>query len=211
MEKFKKFATPILTTLITLLPIVYGLIIWDKLPEQVPTHWNAAGEIDGYSSKAFAVFGLPAFLAVINLVCQLAMKLDPKQKNHSEKVKALIVWLVPVISIIMVPVTFAAAQGIEVDIVTISMLMCGVIFLIIGNYLPKCRQNYTIGIKISWTLESEENWNRTHRFAGFIWIIGAIIIIIATFLGYPLVMLPVVLIMSIVPVVYSYMLYRKGI
>ena len=211
MEKNKKNGMMILTTVITLLPIIYGLIIWDKLPEMVPTHWNAAGEIDGYSSKALAVLGLPAFLAVVNIVCQIATRLDPKSKNHSDKVYMLIVWIVPVLSIILVPMTLFAAQGVEVDVTTISMLICGVLFLIIGNYLPKCRQNYTIGIKVPWTLESEENWNKTHRLAGFIWTICSVIIIIATFLGYPLVMLPVMLIMTIVPIVYSYMLYRKGI
>ena len=52
----------ILTSVVILIPILIGLILWDKLPDKLPTHWNAAGEIDGWSSKAFAVFGLPAIL-----------------------------------------------------------------------------------------------------------------------------------------------------
>lgn len=211
MEKIKKFKTPIITTIVCLLPIVYGLLIWDKLPAEVPTHWNAAGEIDGYSSKAFAVFGLPSILAGLNLICQIAMGADPKQKNYSEKIKMLVVWIVPVMNLILSPMMLLAAQGVEVDVALIVPLMCGILFLIIGNYLPKCKQNYTMGIKVPWTLNSEENWNKTHRLAGFIWTIGSIIIILTTLLGYPLVMLPIVLVMAFVPIIYSYMLYRKGI
>lgn len=211
MEKIKKFKTPILTTLVCLLPIVYGMIIWDKLPGEVPTHWNAAGEIDGYSSKAFAVFGLPGILAAANLVCQIAMGADPKKQNYGEKVKTLVVWIVPVMSLIINPICLLAAQGIDVNVEIIIPLMCGIIFLLIGNYLPKCKQNYTMGIKVPWTLNSEENWNRTHRLAGFIWTIGSIIIILTTLLGYPLILFPIVLVMAFVPMIYSYVLYKKGI
>lgn len=211
MEKIKKFKTPILTTLVCLLPIVYGMLIWNKLPMEVPTHWNAAGEIDGYSSKGFAVFGLPGIMAAANLVCQIAMGADPKQKNYGEKLKILVVWIVPVISLIINPTCLFAAQGIEVDMEIIVPLMCGIIFLLMGNYLPKCKQNYTVGIKVPWTLNSEENWNRTHRLAGFIWTIGSIIIILTTLLGYPLILLPIVLVMAFVPMIYSYVLYKKGI
>lgn len=211
MEKIKKFKTPILTTIVCLLPIVYGLLIWEKLPAEVPTHWNAAGEIDGYSSKAFAVFGLPLIMAGVNLICQIAMRIDPKQQNYGEKVKAVVSWMIPVMNLVISPMTLLAAQGVEVDMVLIASLMCGILFLIIGNYLPKCKQNYTMGIKVPWTLNSEENWNKTHRLAGFIWIIGSVIIILITLLGYPLLMLPVVLVMVFVPIIYSYILYRKGI
>lgn len=211
MEKIKKLKTPIITTIVCLLPIVYGLIIWDKLPAEVPTHWNLEGEVDGYSSKAFAVFGLPLIMAGANLICQIGMRIDPKHENYGEKVKTIVVWMIPVMNLILSPMTLLAAQGIDVDVALIVPLMCGILFLIIGNYLPKCKQNYTMGIKVAWTLNSEENWNKTHRFAGFIWTMGSMIIILTTLLGYPFVLFPVVLIMAFVPIVYSYLLYRKGV
>ena len=88
--------------------------------------------------------------------------------------------------------------------------MGGLMFIIVGNYLPKCKQNYTIGIKIPWTLNSEENWNKTHRFAGWLWTICGILIMLTGFLGSFWVFLPIALLMVIVPVVYSYILHRKG-
>ena len=87
----------------------------------------------------------------------------------------------------------------------------GVLFLIIGNYLPKCKQNSTMGIKIPWTLSSEENWNRTHHMSGYLWMGAGIIGLIASLLGASAVCLPIFAVIIIIPTVYSYMLHKKGI
>lgn len=211
MEMNKDIRRIVLTTLICLLPIIYGLIVWDKLPEQVPTHWGADGQIDGYSPKAFAVFGLPVFLAFINVIANVAILADPKRVNHSDKMKALVAWFIAVLSLILVPVCLMAAQGIVINVSLITSLIVGVVLLVIGNYLPKCKRNYTIGIKLPWTLDSDENWNRTHRLAGYIWTAGSILCILAALLGQMMLMLPIIILMTVIPCVYSFILYRKGI
>ena len=86
----------------------------------------------------------------------------------------------------------------------------GVLFVIIGNYLPKCKQNYTIGIKIPWTLDNEENWNKTHRFAGFLWVVCGVAIMFTGFFGGVWVFLPISFAMVLAPIIYSYLLHRKG-
>ena len=90
-------------------------------------------------------------------------------------------------------------------------IFLGLLFAIIGNYLPKCKQNYTIGIKIPWTLHSEENWNRTHRFAGRIWVAGGLIIMLTGFYGSFVIFFSVTLLIALVPILYSFLLHRKGI
>jgi len=87
----------------------------------------------------------------------------------------------------------------------------GLVLAIVGNYLPKCKQSYTIGIKIPWTLSSEENWNRTHRFAGRIWVAGGLLLMLTGFVGGFWIFLGVVLVMVFAPCIYSYILHRKGI
>ena len=77
--------------------------------------------------------------------------------------------------------------------------------------MPKCKQNYTIGIKILWTLHSEENWNRTHRFAGRLWLVCGIVIMLTGFFGGVWAFFGITLAMIVAPVVYSYALYRKGV
>ena len=92
----------------------------------------------------------------------------------------------------------------------IMPVLIGLIFTIIGNYLPKCKQNYTVGIKIPWTLNSEENWNKTHRFAGWLWTFCGVLIMLTGFFGSFWIFLPIVLLMVIAPCAYSYILHRKG-
>jgi uncharacterized membrane protein len=107
--------------------------------------------------------------------------------------------------------TYAAALGKEVKMESVLPVILGLLFTIIGNYLPKCKQNYTIGIKVPWTLDNEENWNRTHRLAGRLWVVCGLIILFTGFFSLTWILLPIALLMVLVPFVYSYMLYRKGV
>ncbi|MBR5529344.1 MAG: SdpI family protein [Oscillospiraceae bacterium] len=207
----KHWKTLLITSIITLLPIVAGLLLWNKLPEKMPIHWNAEGVVDGWGSKAFAVFGLPGIMLAAQWLCALGTSADPKKANHPEKVLHLVLWIIPVLSIVLFAITYAAALGKQVRVEVILPVLIGLIFTIIGNYMPKCKQNYTIGIKIPWTLNSEENWNKTHRFAGILWVIGGILIMATAFLGKIWISLPIVLVMALIPMLYSYILHRKGV
>ena len=206
----KNLKVLIITSVILLLPILAGLILWNQLPEQMPTHWNAAGEVDGWSGKAFAVFGLPLIMVAAQWLCMLGTAADPKKNNHSEKVLHLVLWIIPVLSVVLHAVTYATALGHAVPMEVVMPILIGLIFTIIGNYMPKCKQNYTIGIKIPWTLDNEENWNRTHRFAGWLWTFCGIAIMCTGFFGGFWVFLPITLLMVLTPIIYSYVLHRKG-
>ena len=207
----KHWKTLLITSIITLLPILAGVILWDQLPAQMPTHWNAAGEIDGWSSKPFAVFGLPGIMLAAQWLCMLGTQADPKKQNHPEKVLQLVLWIIPVLSVVLHVMTYGAALGKEVRMEVAMPIVVGLILAIVGNYMPKCKQNYTIGIKIPWTLNSEENWNRTHRLAGWIWTFGGVAIMLTGFVGGVWLFFPVVIAMVLVPILYSYVLYRRGV
>ena len=207
----KNLRTLIITSVILLLPVLAGVILWNQLPEQMPTHWNAAGEIDGWSSKPFAVFGLPLIMVAAQWLCMLGTAADPKRNNHSEKVLHLVLWIIPALSVVLHAVTYATALGHAVPMEVVMPILIGLIFTIIGNYMPKCKQNYTIGIKIPWTLDNEENWNRTHRFAGWLWTFCGVAIMFTGFLGGFWVFLPITLLMVLTPIIYSYVLHRKGL
>ena len=201
----------VITSLVILLPIVAGVILWNQLPEQIPTHWNAAGEVDGWSGKGFAVFGLPLMMLAFQWICVLGTGADPKKANHPEKVLHLVLWMIPVINTVLMTVAYLTALGMEVRIEVILPVVIGLILTIVGNYLPKCKQNYTIGIKIPWTLNSEENWNKTHRFAGWLWTFCGLVIILTGFFGGFWIFFGVALVMVLAPCIYSYLLHRKGV
>ena len=200
----------IITSLITLIPIIIGLILWDKLPDQVPVHWNINGDVDGFATKAQAVFVMPLVLVAFHWICVLGTLLDPKKQNINDKMFTLVLWIIPVISLLCNSLVYATATGHTVNVEIIMPLFMGALFVVIGNYMPKCKQSYTLGIKLPWTLNDEENWNKTHRMAGFLWVIGGVVIMATAFLGAFWILFVVLIPMVIVPFVYSYSLYKKN-
>ena len=205
----KNKGTLILTSILTILPILAGLILWNKLPDQIATHWSASGEANGWSSKSFAVFGLPAFLLLMHWVCVFATLSDPRRRNISYKLFRVVIWLIPILSLLCNGAVYAAALGANVRFDMIVMPLLGVLFIVIGNYLPKCKQSYTMGIKLPWTLHDEENWNRTHRLAGKVWVIGGAAILLTIPFQANMLLPFIVAIMVLIPTVYSYVYYRK--
>ena len=192
-----------------LLPMLIGLLLWQKLPEQIPSHWDINGEVDGWSSRGFAVFGLPAMLLGIHWLCVFASCTDPKHNNYHPKMLTLVLWICPALGLLMSSLVYCNALGYRISVQIVIPLLVGLLMLIVGNLLPKCRQSYTMGIKLPWTLANEENWNKTHRLGGRIWVIGGALIMATAFLGSFWLMMGIMAIMVIVPTVYSYLLYRK--
>lgn len=200
----------ILTTAVCLIPIVAGLILYPSLPDRIVTHRDADGNPNGWSSRFFGVIGLPGILLVINLLFPFIINMDPKNKNMSEKAKSLIRWIIPLVELFASSITLAAATGADVNVKLIAQAFMGLLFVIIGNYLPKMSQSYTVGIKLPWTLDDEENWNRTHRIAGFLWVICGLLLIASAFLhGGMAVMLILLSVMVFVPTLCSYLFYLK--
>ena len=208
MKKIDK-KTLILSSLVTLIPLVIGCILWKQLPDVIPTHFGMDGTPNGWSSKTFTVFGLPLLMLFFHLLCIGITTQDPKYENMSGKLFGLIVWLIPVISLIVVVACYGGAVGWDINMSKYTVAGTGVLFIIIGNYIPKCKQNYTMGIKSPWTLDNEENWNKTHRLAGFLWVIGGVLITLNAFVGNEWVFLAITLVMTLVPVGYSYLYYKN--
>ena len=200
----------ILTSVVILIPIIIGMILWNQLPDTIATHWGVNGEPDGYSSKAFAVFALPLLLFAVHWICVFVTKFDPKNKEINPKMLSLVLWICPAISLVMNTMVYLIALGKEINFVSIVIIFMGLLFIIIGNYLPKCRQSYTMGIKLPWTLNDEKNWNKTHRMAGVLWVIGGIVILATAIFESFIIFFSIMSVMVIAPTVYSYMYYRKN-
>ena len=206
----KNLSKLIITSLVILIPILIGIVLWDKLPDQLPIHWDINGAVDSYANKMQAVFAMPLVLVAFQWICVLGTSLDPKKQNINDKMVTLVLWIIPIISLLCNSMVYATALGNKVNVEIIMPLFMGALFVVIGNYLPKCKQSYTVGIKIPWTLNDEENWNKTHRMAGFLWVIGGIVIMATAFLGAFWLFFIVLIPMVIVPFVYSYLLYKKN-
>lgn len=203
--------TMIFTSIIILIPMVVGLLMWDMLPDTMATHFGENGQANGWSSKPFAVIGIPLVMLAIHWFCAFFTGVDPKRGNISDKMITLVLWIVPVTSIFACGSMYLYAIDNSVNSTIIGTMLVGCIFLVIGNYMPKMKQSYTLGIKLPWTLNSEENWYRTHRLGGYTFMIGGVLILVAGFAQLFWLVFVALVVMVAIPVVYSYSLYKKGI
>ena len=197
MKKTNKKLTfwDILYWTLAVVPFLISLSFYSRLPDQVPTHWGADNMVNGYSSRNMAAFGIPSFMFFMAVLVNVIHRIDPKRENisRSKELKQITRWFVVVLAVLV-----------QVISVPIAFL-----FVAIGNYLPKCRQNYSMGIKLPWTLADEDNWNRTHRLAGYVWTAGGILMMILGFFHLSDLYFTIFLAMVLIPSVYSYMIYRK--
>ena len=202
----------LLTSLVCLLPLPVGAALYPRLPEIMVTHWDVSGNANGWSSRAATVFGLPLFILALHLVCFYAESRETK-KNRNPVLRTVLLWFCPAVSLLGGAVTLGTGLGYEMHISTVMPVFGGLLFLILGNYLPKIRQNRTMGIRLPWTLASGENWTRTHRLAGFLWVAGGLLLILLTLLGLGNVWgyAAVTAAMVLIPGFYSWELHRKGV
>ena len=210
LKQYKNSLT--ITSLLTLLPIPVGLLLWNQFPETMAIHWGITGQADGFASVPTAVFLMPLIMLLTHLFCILVCFLDPGNRNQNKKILHVVLWTVPVICNLSCCGIYALALGVEFSPVFWTMVPMGLLFTLIGNYMPKTRMNSTVGIKVPWTYTSEENWKATHRLAGKLWVGGGILIALGGFLpnGWAVaVMFGLILPMTVVPIVYSWRFYEK--
>ena len=211
MIKNNKFKT-IISSLVTLLPIIFGVIVWDKLPDEMVSHIGISGTPDAVSSKGFMVFGMPLIMVAVHLLCLWISDKDPGHRKQPKKAVGIVFWIMPVASICVSALMYAVTLELELNPMMLLVLFLAFLFIGIGNYLPICKQSATMGIKIKWTLENEENWRATHRFSGRVWFICGLLMLPCAFLPEkyaPALLVAVIVPVTALPVLYSYLYYKK--
>jgi len=202
----------IISCVLVLLPIVVGLLLWNDLPARMTTHWGADSVADGTMSKTAAIFILPCVLLALHVFLVFVSGFDKRFKDQSKKVVGLTFWIMPALSILVNGAMYAIALDIELNVKLIVSLILGLMFIVIGNYLPKTKRNSIYGIKLIWTMGNDENWSNTHRLGGILWVACGFVVILSAILPLEiglLVILGVALVAVVVPTVYSYRIYRR--
>ena len=201
--------------MILLVPFVYALIIWNKIPDQVPTHFNIKGEPDDYSGKAVALLLLPIMNVFIYFVLRFIPRIDPRKKNYEtfgssyQNIRLLIhVFFIGVF--IFITETTSSGQPLQLNAFLSGMLL---FFALLGNYMRTVRSNFFVGIRTPWTLSNDIVWRKTHELGGKIWFYSGLVLAIVVFFlpqnAAAIVMGAGIFLMAIIPVVYSYIEYRK--
>ena len=200
----------LLTSAVILLPMVAGLLLWDQLPATMNIHWGADGQPDGAAGKAFAVFAPSLFILAAHWLCVILSGRD--MKAQTPKAMVLVLWICPMLSVCTHSIMYTVALGLEVNTVMLLFLPLGILFAVMGNYMPKFRQNSTMGIKTTWALADDANWNATHRFGGKIWMAGGLLVCVLSCLPWDWVVpvtFVVIFAFAFAPVIYSWQFYRK--
>ena len=198
------------TSILILLPSLVGCVFWNQLPEEIPTHFNLLGQADGYNHKMSAIFGLPTLMLLMHWLLLFIMIKDPKSSNISSKIQLLIYWIIPFVSCLSMISIFGESLGYSMMSGLLAQFFMGVVMIVIGNYLPKTHRNYIIGIRLPWTLENDENWRKTHRLAGKIWVLGGLLLFLNSFVQLYVywVFFLTLFFVVIIPSVYSYQLSK---
>jgi uncharacterized membrane protein len=206
--KFLKRELPLLVILLA--PIVYLLIVWDRLPDQLPSHWDFNGEVNGYGPKYYIVLlNIGLYLLLL-----LIPKIDPRKKNYDLfsstyfKLRFLLILFFSVISSLII----TKSLGHDIDIDRVILIGCILLFIGLGNYMGTIKTNWFIGVRTPWTLENETVWKKTHLLTGRLWFwMGLILLVFSFFLPKDIlnkVFFISVIIMVLIPIVYSYGIYQ---
>jgi uncharacterized membrane protein len=169
---------------LTALAFVISIIAYGHLPDPMPTHWNIHGEVDGYGSRFVGAFLNPLIMVAIAFMIPVLPKIDPRGRNYEKFGTAYLTMMNATITLMFVIHIFAlsSALGMNVPIQRIIPAAVGLLFVVIGNLLPRVRPNWMVGIRNPWTLSSDRVWERTHRVGGYLMMgLGVLLVLIGPF------------------------------
>ncbi|MGJ7036156.1 SdpI family protein [Anoxybacillus eryuanensis] len=162
---------------------VSSLLAIPYLPNEVAIHWNVAGEPDDFMNKWWGVLLFPLLLTGMTFLLIYLPKIDPRKENYEkfEKVYRIFLHVLVIFFVSLHVVTLAYNIGISVQVDVVVPLGVGLLFIVLGNYMPKIKPNYFFGIRTPWTLENEVVWQKTHRVGGKVFVIMGVLITLTIF------------------------------
>lgn len=192
----------------------FALVVYPSLPARIPMHWGVAGGVDRWGAKWPSAFLMPLVGVGLWLLFPALRRLDPRRRHYDrfEETFWLLVNAMVAFMAVMEVATLGAALGWPMDMTRVVLILVGLVFVVLGNYLPRVRSNWWMGIRTPWTLESERVWRETHRLGGRTFVAGGLVTMVAALLPplvRPWVALAGLLVGGFVPVVYSYVLWRR--
>lgn len=209
----KTRAALVVSTALVVAALGAGLFLSPQLADPMPSHWNAAGQVDGYTSRTVAVWLLPLVALGTALLLALLPSIDPLKANIARfrgTYNLVIVGLVAYL-VYLHALTLAVGLGLRFNFTSAMMPALGLLFVGLGVLLRKAERNFFIGIRTPWTLSSDEVWARTHRLGAWTFGLAGVVAALSGLLGDAAfgVAMGAILVGAFVPVVYSYVLYAR--
>ena len=205
----------ILLFVLSVLPIVMVLSVYGKLPEQIPMHWGISGEVDEYGKKS-ELFLLAGLNILFGLLMPLLPKIDPRKRNYERSSGAYDKIILILLSFLTVMVATTLIEAMQPGTVSVPKVVAGMVallFILMGNLMPKVKSNFYMGVKTPWALSSDAVWNKTQRLGGKTFFFGGLVLLLADFF-LPIrqmfwVLMAVICVICIIPTVASYLWYQR--
>ncbi|MGA1180478.1 MAG: SdpI family protein [Marivivens sp.] len=192
---------------------LFSAAVYLWLPDQIPSHWNLAGEVDSTMSKTWGAFTMPLIMLGLYGVFRVIPALSPKGYGIEVANSGFVGIRVAVFSLfaLLNVLILLAALGVPIAMGSAVSMAVGGLLAVLGWFLDRLPRNFYVGIRTPWTIVDEDNWTRTHRLgkwlfmaAGFVMVVGGIMranvfVIVAAALA-----------AGLVPMVYSYLICRQG-
>ncbi|ASR49021.1 SdpI family protein [Paenibacillus kribbensis] len=203
----------VLTTLLALSPALGALLLYNRLPDTMATHFNINNMADRQMDKNVAIFML-VLLGLLPLLLRLARYMDPNKANYEKFSKAYEVMRTCFAVILAIAAWGMLLYNLNVllQMNTIVLGAIGLMLLVLGNYLTQVQPNFTFGIRTPWTLSNPEVWRKTHRFGGPMMMLGGASGLVAAWVGGvagTVIFLTGLGISVVAPILYSFLLHRK--
>lgn len=202
--KFFKWKIYIITTLVCLSPVLFGLALWDKLPQQMAIHFDFQGNPDNFASRGFTIFGLPLLMVLTHTICCFASDFDLYKRGTNTKLETVVKWIIPCLTIAFQVITLGIGLGWNIDVRKSACFLVGIMFIVLGNYVPKFdRLN---GIKME-----PEKAKKVNRFMGYGIVVLGILLIISIFLPpvYSTVCLFLIFPYTIISLIYAMVIKKR--
>lgn len=193
---------------------VVAAVLYPSLPDKFPTHWGLNGP-DAWSTKSFiSVYLMPLIALGIYALLIVVPYFDPKRRSLKMSFRAYNIVLDAVIGLeaVVFAASMAAAFDNGFDVAKVVLISVGLLFALIGNFMTTVKQNWTFGMRVSWTLSDEVVWRKTNRLGGYLFVLAGVVTVVCAFLPAPwnlIVMLTTIFGIVIVTYVYSYLLFRS--
>lgn len=193
---------------------IFALAVYARLPQRVPSHWNLQGEVDGWLDKPWGPFVQPLVATGMLALLWLLPRIDPRRANVERfaEDRRLLVNLMILFFAVVQAATFAHALGWPVQVERVVMASIGLLLVGLGNYLPRIRSNWFMGIRTPWTMDNERVWRATHRIGGRTFVAAGLVMALAALLPEPVrawAAGAALAVAVVVPLVYSYVAYRR--
>ena len=195
----------IITGLICLIPIIFGVILYDQLPEQMAVHFGVDNEPNSFAPKEFALFGIPILMFALQVFCCIFSDFM-EEKKQNKKYITIYKWIIPIIEMVVYLTMLAYGAGIELDMRMIVCITLGIVFTLVGNYMPKTEPN-----KLQMNYIRADFWKKIKRPAGYFFVIIGLAFIISAFLNsmVSLILLGIIIVAAILITIYSIYLFYK--